>query len=109
MRELQAIISAKKYGITKTAEFYQVTTKTLMQWIKDLKQESIDALKVQPGRGRKPLITEAQEMEIKKWISKNCTITINQLRQMILEKMNVKLSSATTHRIMQKLEFSSIT
>lgn len=108
-RKLQAIISAKKYGITKAAEFYEITTKTLIQWIKDLKQESLEALEVRAGRGRKPLITETQEIEIKKWISENCNITINQLRQMILENMNVKLSNATTHRIMQKLEFSYIT
>jgi hypothetical protein len=38
-RKLQAIIAAKKYGITKTAEFYSITKKTLIQWIKDLKQE----------------------------------------------------------------------
>jgi transposase len=108
-RKLQAIIAAKKYGITKTAEFYAITKKSLIQWIKDLKQESLEALEVQVGRGRKPLVTETQEIEIKKWISENCNITINQLRQMILENMNVKLSNATAHRIMQRLEFSYIT
>ena len=108
-RKLQAIIAAKKYGITKTAEFYAITKKSLIQWIKDLKQESLEALEVQVGRGRKPLVTEAQKIEIKKWISENCNITINQLRQMILENLNVKLSNATAHRIMQRLEFSYIT
>jgi transposase len=108
-RKLQAIIAAKKYGITKTAEFYAITKKSLIQWIKNLKQESLEALEVQVGRGRKPLVTETQEIEIKKWISENCNITINQLRQMILENMNVKLSNATAHRIMQRLEFSYIT
>ena len=108
-RKLQAIIAAKKYGITKTAEFYAITKKSLIQWIKDLKQESLEALEVQVGRGRKPLVTEAQKIEIKKWISENCNITINQLRHMILENLNVKLSNATAHRIMQRLEFSYIT
>ncbi len=108
-RKLQAIIAAKKYGITKTAEFYLITKKTLIQWIKDLKQESLESLEVQAGRGRKPLVTEAQELEIKQWITENCNITINQLRQMILEKMGIALSSATVYRIMQRLEFSYIT
>jgi len=107
-RKLMAIITAKKHGITKTAEFYAVTKKTLIHWIKELKQESIEALKVQAGRGRKSLITEAQEAEIKEWISENCNITISQLRQMILERMNVKLSMSTTHRIIQRLNFSYI-
>ena len=108
-RKLQAIIAAKKYGISKTADFYAVTKKTLIQWIKELKQESIEALEIQVGRGRKPLVTEAQEAEIKKRISENCNITINQLRLMILENMSISLSSATVHRIMQRLKFSYIT
>ena len=108
-RKLQAIIAAKKYGISKTADFYAVTKKTLIQWIKELKQESLEALEIQVGRGRKPLVTKAQEAEIKKWISENCNITINQLRLMILENMSTNLSSATVHRIMQRLKFSYIT
>ena len=108
-RKLQAIIAAKKYGISKTADCYAVTKKTLIQWIKELKQESLEALEIQVGRGRKPLVTEAQEAEIKKWISENCNITINQLRLMILENMSINLSNATVHRIMQRLKFSYIT
>jgi transposase len=108
-RKLQAIIAAKKYGITRTAEFYTMNKKTLIQWIKELKQKSLKGLEVQAGRGRKPLVTAAQEIEIKKWISENCNITINQLRLMILENMSVNLSSATVHRIMQRLKFSYIT
>ncbi len=108
-RKLQAIIAAKKYGISKTADFYAVTKKTLIQWVKELKQESLEALEIQVGRGRKPLVTETQEAEIKKWISENCNITINQLRLMILENMSINLSSATVHRIMQRLKFSYIT
>ena len=108
-RKLQAIIAAKKYGISKTADFYAVTKKTLIQWVKELKQESIEVLEIQVGRGRKPLVNETQEAEIKKWISENCNITINQLRLMILENMSINLSSATVHRIMQRLKFSYIT
>lgn len=108
-RKLQVIIAAKKHGITKTADFYAITKKTLIQWIKDLKQESIKSLEVQAGRGRKPLINEDQEAEIKKWISENCNITINQLRLMILDKMSISLSSATVYRVLKRLKFSYIT
>ena len=31
-RKLQAIIAAKKYGITKAAEFYFTTKKSLIKW-----------------------------------------------------------------------------
>ncbi len=108
-RKLQAVIAAKKYGITKTAEFYAITKKTLIHWIKALKQGSLKELEVQAGRGRKPLVSKAQEVEMKRWVTENCHITIKQLRLMILENMGVNLSSATVHRIMQRLQFSDIT
>jgi transposase len=108
-RKLQAIIAAKKHGITKTAEFYFITKKSLIKWIKELKQESIEALEIQAGRGRKTLISTDQELKIKEWISENCNITISHLQQMILEKMELHLSKSTVHRIMQKLNFSYIT
>lgn len=108
-RKLQAIIAAKDHGITKAAAFYFITKKSLISWIKELKQGSLEALEIQAGRGRKPCINEAQELEIKKWINDNCNITINQLRQMILKNMQVEVSNATVHRLMKKLEFSYIT
>ena len=108
-RKLQAIIAAKEHGITKTAEFYFITKKTLIAWIKDFKFASADALKIQMGRGRKSLLTEDQEDEIRTWIIGNTGITIARLRVMILDKMQIDLSKSTTHRLMQKLGFSYIT
>jgi transposase len=107
-RKLQAIIAAKKYGITKAALFYFTTKKSLIKWIKELKEESIKALEVQVGRGRKSLLNPAQEEEVNGWIEDNCNITINQVRLLIEDKMNMKLSISTTHRLMQRLRFSHI-
>lgn len=38
-RRLQAIISAKKYGITQVSKVYNISRETLMRWIRDLKKE----------------------------------------------------------------------
>lgn len=108
-RKLQAIIAAKNHGITKTAEFYFITKKTLISWIKEFKFESTEALKIQVGRGRKALLTAAQTEEVRGWINENRNITINRLRAMILDKMQIDLSKSTIHRLMHKLEFSYIT
>jgi transposase len=108
-KKLQAIIAAKKHGITKTAEFYLITKKSLIKWIKELKEESLKALEVQAGRGRKFLLSKEQEQEIKQWIESNPNITIGHLRLMIVENMKVKLSPSTVHRLMQRLQFSYIT
>jgi len=108
-RKLQIIISAKKHGITKTCEFYSITKNSLIKWIKDLKKESLEALEVKTGRGRKFILKLEQEQDVRKWIEANSNITINQLRLMILEKMKLTLSTASVHRLMQRLKFSYIT
>ncbi len=108
-RKLQAIIAARKHGISKTCEFYSITKNSLIKWIKDLKKESLQALHVQTGRGRKFLLNQEQEQEVKKWIEANSSITINHLRLMILENMNIALSPSTVHRLLQRLRFSYIT
>jgi hypothetical protein len=96
-RKLQVIIAARKHGISKTCEFYSITKNSLIKWIKDLKKESLQALQVQTGRGRKFLLNEEQEQEIKKWIEENSSITISHLRLMILENMNIALIPFPRH------------
>lgn len=108
-RKLHAIIAAKKHGITKTAEFYSVSKKSLIKWIKELKEETLQALEVGVGRGRKFLLNKEQEQEITKWIEDNPNITIIHLRSMIAENMTIELSLSTVHRLMQRLRFSYIT
>lgn len=105
-RKLQAIIAAKKYGITEASLFYFTTKKSLIKWIKELKEESIKSLEVQAGRGRKFILNPSQEEEVKGWINDNCNITINHVRLLIQDKMNIKLSISTVHRMMQRLRFS---
>jgi transposase len=105
-RKLQIIIAAKKHGMSKTCEFYSITKNSLIKWIKDLKKESYQALEIQAGRGRKFLLSQEQEQEIKKWIEADANITINHLRLMILERMNLDLGRSTVHRLLQRLRFS---
>lgn len=56
-RRLQAIISAKEYGITKVAQIYRITRTTLMKWITRFKEGGVNAFKVRPGRGEVKLCT----------------------------------------------------
>jgi hypothetical protein len=45
MKKLQAVISAKKHGIKKTAEFYEISRTTLTSWIKHLRNQALEKLK----------------------------------------------------------------
>jgi transposase len=106
--KLQAIIAAKKHGFTKTADFFGTTKATLISWVKRL-NESPERLAVQPGRGRKALLSEKEETTIKEWILANSQLTTDHLRIKIQKELGKELSRSTVHRIIRKLSFSYIT
>lgn len=106
--KLKAIISAQKYGITTVAKVFGITKATLISWIKRL-EESLNQLTVQPGRGRKSLLTIEEKTTIKEWLSHDSQLTIDQVKMKIEQKMGKCLGRTTVHRLMQKLSFSYIT
>lgn len=107
--KLRAVISAHKYGITTVAKVFDITKATLISWIKHVKNDSINRLKVQPGRGRRRMLSDIQEEIVTQWLEGDSQITINKLRAKVLTEMSVELSRATVHRMMQKLKFSYVT
>lgn len=107
--KLKAIIAAKTHGITRVAEIFDITRRSLMSWIKTFKKHGCDKLTVQAGRGRKPKISNDQLVTIKGWVSNNPNITIKELRIMIKGHFKIDVSIATTNRVLKKLSFSYIT
>ena len=69
-RRLQAIISAKEYGITKVAQIYRVTRTTLMKWIERFKEGGVNGFKIRPGRGVKPKLNREQQEQMSKQLEK---------------------------------------
>ncbi|HQS83336.1 MAG: hypothetical protein B7Y25_00340 [Alphaproteobacteria bacterium 16-39-46] len=106
--KLKAIISAKQHGLTTVADVFGTTKATLISWIKRM-DESLDQLNVQPGRGRKSLLSIEEETMVKEWLSQNSQLTIDRLKIKIEEEMGKCLGRSTIHRLMKKLSFSSIT
>ncbi len=53
MRKLQAVIAAKKHGISKAAEFYEISRTTLTSWVKHLRNKALEKLKAPSERRRK--------------------------------------------------------
>lgn len=107
--KLKAIIAAKKYGITKVSEIFDITRKTLMEWIKSFKSHGSEQLVVQSGRGRKPKLNENQLKEIKIWVGQNPNTTIKELKIAIEQSFGLNVSMATVNRILKKPSFSYIT
>ncbi len=106
---LQAIISAKTHGITKVAKIYGITRSTLMSWIKGFAKEEEQGLVIKSGRGRRRIFNAEDEKAILGIINKDPDITIDRLRIIIKDKLKIKASRATIHRVMQKLGFAYIT
>lgn len=107
--KLRAIISANKHGITAIAKAFGTTKATMISWIKHVKDESLELLSVQEGRGRKFLLTNDQRDIVKQWVTEDSQITVDRLKQKILTEMNVKIGRSSVHRLMKDLKFSYIT
>lgn len=109
-RRLQAIISAKEYGITKVAQIYRITRTTLMKWIERFKEGGVSAFSVRKGRGSKTKLNIQQQEEIRDVIDKEgANLTAKKLRVIIEKMFAIKVSDVTAHRLMRKLSFSYIT
>lgn len=107
-RKLEAVISAKKHGITEVAKVYGVTRTTLTAWVKLIKQDQIERLNAPPERKRKSKLNNEQRKQILEWIKDNNQLTINAIRIKIEENFAVSIGKSTVHREIQKLGYSYI-
>jgi transposase len=108
-RKLQAIKSAKENDISLVAKIFGISRVALMEWISSYKSKGIEGLKIQAGRGRKPVINAREEEIIKRWLEENNRITIKSLMLKIKQELGKKLGKTATYDLMKKLKFSYIT
>ena len=109
-RRLQAIISAKKYGISEVAKIYNISRETLMRWISKVKTGGVGNFAVAPGRGRPSKLTKEQQLELQSYIEKQgAQLTTKKVQFFIKERFSIEISKATAHRFCKRLGFSYIT
>lgn len=109
-RRLQAIVSAKEYGISQVSKIYNISRETLMRWIRKFKQGGSKAFAVAPGRGVKPKLNYQQQEKIRDIMTKEgANLTCKKLKVIIEEKFSVEISKSTAHRWMKRLGFCYIT
>jgi transposase len=107
--KLRAVTSAHKHGITTVANIFGTTKATLISWIKHVKAESIELLKVQEGRGRESVLNQSHKEMIKKLMSEDSQITIDKVRARMIQETGVSVGRSTVHRAMKQVGFSYIT
>ncbi|WP_265035308.1 MULTISPECIES: IS630 family transposase [unclassified Wolbachia] len=109
-RRLQAIISAKEYGISKVAKIYRITRTTLMKWIARFKEKGVIGFAIQPGRGPKPKLNEEKKEKIREVIEEDgANLTAKKLQGIVEGMLAIKISESTARRLMKKLGFTYIT
>ncbi len=109
-RRIQAIISAREYGIKAVAEIYNISRETLMRWIRKFKDGGSSSFSVAKGRGRSSKLSEMQKLEIKDYIEKTgAELSSKKLQSYIEEKFSISISKSTSHRLLRSLGFSYIT
>ena len=107
-RKLEAIISAKKHGISKVAEVYDITRKTLTSWIKCVRSDNLAGLSAPAERKRKNKLNDTQRTEITEWLRADSQLTLEAIKLRINEQYNIEISKSTVHREVQKLNYSYI-
>ena len=104
-RKLEAVISAKKHGITKVAKVYDITRKTLTSWIKCIKSDNLAGLSAPTQRKRKNKLNDAQREGIVEWLKEDSQLTLEAIKLKIKEQYNIEISKSTVHRKIQKQKF----
>jgi transposase len=108
-RKLQAIKSAKEYGITLVAKIYGVSRHSIMNWIKGYESLGIAGLKIKAGRGRKPTINQEEEEIVRIWLEEKNRISIKEVKLRIHKELGKTIEKTAVHELMKKLGFSYIT
>lgn len=107
--KLQAVIAAKKHGISQVALIYGISRTTLTSWIKYIKSGQLNKLLAPPERKRKNKLNEAQRLEIAKWLKDDSQLTIKHVKLKIEEEFGIVISKSTVHRELKKIGLSYIT
>lgn len=107
--KLKAIVACKTNNISKVAAMFNISRTSLTGWLKAVHEAGIDELFVKPGRGKAPLVATKYHQLIKEWLQKNPNLTIDNVQQMIYEKLDIKIGRTATYNLIQKLNLSYIT
>tara|TARA_Y100000389_G_scaffold202924_1_gene249750 strand:+ start:123 stop:596 length:474 start_codon:yes stop_codon:yes gene_type:complete len=104
-RRLNAIISSYNHSISNVARIYNTTNKTVRLWIKRFSHNGIEGLMVKKGRGRKAIFNDQDLDKIKDILSKNPSITIDELRIKIKNIFDKDISKSCCHDYITRCGF----
>ena len=99
------ILLEEGWSIAQVIKIFEVSRKTIYNWVSKWEKEGVLGLYNQKGRGRKPLLNQEQENQVKEWVKqepKNLQKVIDKIHK----AWSIKLHKETVKRIIKKLKMT---
>lgn len=99
------LLSYEGATIAELMEIFQVSRRTIYNWMNDWEEYRLLGLYNRPGRGRKPIFDELQEWQIKEWV-KQSPKNLKKVLSQIEEMWGIKVSKDTVKRILKNFNLA---
>lgn len=99
------LLHQEGFSIPKLQDIFQVSRKTLYNWLNAWEQKGLVGLYNQPGRGRKPTFTPEQQQQIRLWTQEHPK-QLKQVLQKVKESWNIDVSKQTIKRVLKTMQMS---
>jgi transposase len=96
------LLSSQKYTIEELMRIFEVSRKTIYNWLTRWEDQGFSGLYNQKGRGRKPLLNSEQEKLVKDWVKAEPK-NLKKIVAKVEEEWQIKISKETLKRIIKKL------
>lgn len=99
------ILVSQKIKIEELMKIFEVSYKTIYNWLNRWESEGMVGLYNKPGRGRKRTFNPAQEEIIRKWALQEPR-QLKKVIQLVKEEWEIEISGETIKRILKKFSMS---
>lgn len=96
------LLSYEGMKISDLIDFFQVSRRTIYNWMNDWEEQRLLGLYNQTGRGRKPTFNEEQKQKIKEWV-KLYPKDLKKVLAQIKEEWGITVSKDTIKRVLRSL------
>ena len=96
-------LSYQGYKIAELMKIFKVSRNTIYNWFNSWESSKFVGLYNSPGRGRKKIFNDNQELEIKKWV-KATPKSLEKVQERIKKAWGITASKKTIKRIIKSLK-----
>lgn len=99
------LLSFQGFSLVQLMEIFQVSRKTMHNWIRAWSEKRLAGLYDEAGRGRKQIFNPQQKEEIRSW-AKESPKNLKNLLSKVQKKWGIKVSKDTIKRVLKSLSMS---